>query len=123
MTHSVSPNGFESSWNFIRNVAHQNGRDTSKFGNVLYHHININEDRGAALADAKPFLDQYYGANYSKERLESWLTYGSPRECINDIKRYCSSGCDRMTFRLSTMGNPRDQLKRLGDEVLPHIND
>ncbi|HEY1981449.1 MAG TPA: LLM class flavin-dependent oxidoreductase [Xanthobacteraceae bacterium] len=123
MTHSVSPKGFENSWKFILDVARQNGRDTSKFDNVLYHHVNINDARDVALADAKTFLDLYYSANYSKERIESWLTYGSPRDCIDDIKRYRGSGCNRITFRLSTMGDPRHQLKRLAEEVLPYIND
>jgi len=123
MTHSVTPKGFESSWNFILGAARENGRDTSGFSNVLYHHLNINDDADAALADAKQFLDRYYGADYSKERLQSWLTYGSPRACIEDIKRYRGSGCSRMTFRLSTMGDPREQLKRLAEEVLPYIND
>jgi alkanesulfonate monooxygenase SsuD/methylene tetrahydromethanopterin reductase-like flavin-dependent oxidoreductase (luciferase family) len=122
MTHSVSPKGFESSWNFILKVAKENGRDPSKFDNVLYHHININDDRDACLADSKKFLDQYYGANYSKERLESWLTYGSPRDCIDDIRRYRDTGCNRITFRLSTMGDPMHQLKRLAEEVLPYVN-
>src|SRR3954452_22201267 len=57
MTHSVSPRGFENSWTFILDVARQNGRDTSKFDNVLYHHITINEEREASLADSKKFLD------------------------------------------------------------------
>jgi len=123
MTHSVSPRGFESSWRFILDVARQNGRDISRFDNVLYHHININEDREAALADSKQFLDLYYGANYSKDRLEAWLTYGSPRDCIADIKRYKDSGCNRITFRLSTMGDPRQQLNRLAEEVLSYIDE
>ena len=55
------------------------GRDMSAFDNVLYHHINVNGDRDDALADSKKFLDLYYSADYSKERLESWLTYGSPQ--------------------------------------------
>lgn len=122
MTHSVSPRGFESSWRFILDVARQNGRDTSRFDNVLYHHININEDHEAGLADSKEFLDLYYSADYSKERLQSWLTYGSPRDCIADINRYKDSGCNRMTFRLSTMGDPRHQLRRLAEEVLPYID-
>ena len=122
MTHSVTPRGFEKSWTFILDVARQHGRDTSKFDNVLYHHININEDREESLADSKKFLDQYYGANYSTERLQSWLTYGSPRACIADINRYKDSGCNRITFRLSTMGDPRHQLKRLTEEILPFID-
>ncbi len=123
MTHSVTPGGFQNSWNFIHKVARDNGRDVSGFDNVLYHHININEDKEEGFADSKKFLDLYYGADYSKTRLESWLTYGSPSDCIADIKRYRDSGCNRITFRLSTMGDPRHQLKRLAEEVLPYVND
>ncbi len=123
MTHSVSPQGFARSWDFILKVGRENGRDMSRFDNVLYHHININEDRDAGLADSKKFLDLYYSANYSKMRLESWLTYGSPKECIADIRRYKDTGCARMTFRLSTMNEPAHQLRRLAEEILPYVND
>jgi alkanesulfonate monooxygenase SsuD/methylene tetrahydromethanopterin reductase-like flavin-dependent oxidoreductase (luciferase family) len=121
MTHSVTPQGFDKSWTFILDVAREAGRDTAGFDNILYHHININEDREASITDSKTFLDLYYGANYSRERLEAWLTYGSPRDCIADLKRYKDSGCNRITFRLSTMGDPMHQLKRLAEEVLPFV--
>lgn len=123
MTHSVSPQGFKASWEFILNVGRQHGRDMAGFDNVLYHHINVNEDKVAGLADAKKFLDLYYGANYTKERVESWLTYGSPAECIADIRRYKDTGCRRMTFRISTMDDPMRQFKRLAEEVLPYVNE
>ncbi len=71
MTHSVSPEGFQRSWDFILRVGREAGRDVSRFDNVLYHHINVNEDKEAALADSKKFLDLYYSADYSRERLES----------------------------------------------------
>jgi alkanesulfonate monooxygenase SsuD/methylene tetrahydromethanopterin reductase-like flavin-dependent oxidoreductase (luciferase family) len=123
MTHSVTPEGFRKSWDFILKTGEANGRDMSRFDNVVYHHININEDRAASLADSKKFLDLYYGANYTKERLEAWLTYGSPRDCIADILRYRDCGAQRITFRISTMGDPMHQLKRLAEEVLPHVNE
>lgn len=123
MTHSVTPAGFRSSWEFILNVGREAGRDMSGFDNVLYHHININEDREECLADAKKFLDLYYSANYTRQRLESWLTYGSPKDCVEDIRRYRNSGCRRISFRISTMGDPMCQLKRLTEEVLPFIDD
>ena len=80
---------------------------------MLYHHINVNDDRDAALANSKKFLDLYYTANYSKERLEAWLTYGTPRDCIEHLKRYKAHGCQRVTFRISTMGDPMAQLRRV----------
>jgi alkanesulfonate monooxygenase SsuD/methylene tetrahydromethanopterin reductase-like flavin-dependent oxidoreductase (luciferase family) len=121
MTHSVSPQGFGRSWEFILKVARDNGRDASAFDNVLYHHINVNDDREAALADSKQFLDLYYSANYTRERLESWLTYGPPRDCIADLRRFKACGCRRITFRLSTMGDPLAQLRRVSEEVLPFV--
>ena len=68
------------------------------------HHINVNDDKAEALKDSKTFLDLYYSADYSKERLESWLTYGSPRDCIEHLKQFKASGCRRITFRISSYG-------------------
>jgi alkanesulfonate monooxygenase SsuD/methylene tetrahydromethanopterin reductase-like flavin-dependent oxidoreductase (luciferase family) len=122
MTHSVSPQGFRRSWDFILQVGRDAGRDMSGFDNVLYHHINVNEDRNAALADSKKFLDLYYSADYSKERLEAWLTYGSPRDCICHLEQFKASGCRRITLRISTMGDPMAQFRRLVEDVLPYVN-
>jgi alkanesulfonate monooxygenase SsuD/methylene tetrahydromethanopterin reductase-like flavin-dependent oxidoreductase (luciferase family) len=121
MTHSVSPEGFRKSWDFILNAGRNHGRDMSQFDHVLYHHINVNDDKAQALVDSKKFLDLYYTANYSKERLEAWLTYGSPRDCIEHLKQYKDAGCRRVTFRISTMGDPMAQLKRVVEEVLPFV--
>ena len=96
-------------------------RHMAGFDHVLYHPINVGDDREAALADSKKFLDLYYGANYSKERLEAWLTYGSPRDCIEHLRRFKESGCNRVTFRISTMGDPMAQLRRVTEEVLPFV--
>jgi alkanesulfonate monooxygenase SsuD/methylene tetrahydromethanopterin reductase-like flavin-dependent oxidoreductase (luciferase family) len=121
MTHSVSPEGLQKSWNFILAAGREQGRDMSRFDHVLYHHINVNDDRDEALADSKKFLDLYYSANYSKERLEAWLTYGSPRDCIEHLKRFKTHGCQRITFRISTMTDPLCQLRRVVEEVLPFV--
>jgi len=122
MTHSVSPEGFRRSWELILQVGREHGRDMSRFDNVLYHHINVNEDKAEALADSKRFLDLYYSADYGKERLEAWLTYGSPRDCIEQLRQFKASGCRRITFRISTMGDPMTQLRRMVEEVLPYVD-
>ena len=90
---------------------------------MLYHHINVNADADTALADSKAFLDLYYGADYGKERLESWLTYGSPGECIKQLRRFRDCGVRRITVRISTMGDAREQLRRVTEEVLPFVNE
>ena len=122
MTHSVGPHGFKRSWEFILRVGRESGRDMSSFDNVLYHHINVNADKQDALADSKRFLDLYYSADYTQARLESWLTYGSPRECVEQIKGYKASGCRRITFRISTMGDQMAQFRRVIEDVLPYVD-
>jgi alkanesulfonate monooxygenase SsuD/methylene tetrahydromethanopterin reductase-like flavin-dependent oxidoreductase (luciferase family) len=121
MTHSVSPAGFRRSWDFILQAGRADGRDMSGFDNVLYHHVNVNDDKDAALADSKRFLDIYYSADYNKERLEAWLTYGSARDCIEHLSRFKAAGCRRITFRISTMGDPMAQFRRLAEDVLPYV--
>jgi hypothetical protein len=116
-----SEEGFRRSWDFILAAGRAGGRDMAGFDNVLYHHVNVNDDKDAALADSKRFLDLYYSADYSKERLEAWLTYGPPRDCIAHLQRYAACGCRRITFRISTMGDPMAQLHRLVEEVLPCV--
>jgi alkanesulfonate monooxygenase SsuD/methylene tetrahydromethanopterin reductase-like flavin-dependent oxidoreductase (luciferase family) len=123
MTHSVSPQGFRRSWDFILQVGRANSRDMSEFDNVLYHHINVNDDKAEALADAKRFLDLYYSADYSRQRLEAWLTYGPPRDCIEQLRLFKASGCRRITFRISTRGDPMTQFRRLVEEVLPFVHE
>jgi alkanesulfonate monooxygenase SsuD/methylene tetrahydromethanopterin reductase-like flavin-dependent oxidoreductase (luciferase family) len=122
MTHSVGPEGFKRSWEFILQVGCESGRDMSCFDNVLYHHINVNADKQDALADSKTFLDLYYSADYTQARLESWLTYGSPRECVEQIKRFKASGCRRITFRISSMGDQMAQFRRVIEDVLPYVD-
>ena len=121
MTHSVSREGFTRSWEMVLNAAKAAGRATADFDHVLYHHINVGADADACLADSKKFLDLYYGANYTKERLEGWLTYGPPQRCIEDLKQWKAAGCNRITFRISTMGDPKEQLKRVTEDVLPFV--
>jgi alkanesulfonate monooxygenase SsuD/methylene tetrahydromethanopterin reductase-like flavin-dependent oxidoreductase (luciferase family) len=121
MTHSVSPEGFRRSWELILQVGRDSGRDVSTFDNVLYHHVNVNDDKAAALADAKKFLDLYYSADYGKERVEAWLAYGPPRDCIAQLRAFAACGCRRITFRIATMGDPVTQFRRLAEEVLPFV--
>jgi hypothetical protein len=34
-----------------------------------------------------------------------------------------ASGCRRITFRISTMGDPMAQLRRVAEEVLPYVGE
>src|SRR5262249_25693722 len=98
-------------------------RPSDQFDNCIYHHIYIDEDRERALREAKSFLDSYYSANYTKERLETWLTYGSARDCIENLRAFRGCGAKRITFRLSTATKEQEQFDRLVNDVLPYVNE
>lgn len=123
MTHSASPAAIRASWEKIRSVAADCGRDVTRMDNCIYHHIYIDDDRDRALHEAKVFLDRYYGANYTRERLETWLTYGSVRDCIAGLRAFRGSGAHRITLRLSSEEREREQFDRLVNEVLPRVNE
>ena len=123
MTHSASPSAVRASWDRILAAAREHGRSTEHFDNCLYHHIYIDDDRDRALHQAKAFLDRYYSANYTKERLQSWLTCGPPRECIEYLRAFRGSGARRIALRISTERNESEQFERLVNEVLPYVNE
>ncbi|MDB5922693.1 MAG: class flavin-dependent oxidoreductase [Betaproteobacteria bacterium] len=111
------------SWAQILAVAKENGRATDHFDNCFYHHIYIDEDKTRALHEARSFLDRYYSANYTEERLRSWLTCGSARECIADLRKFRGSGAHRITLRLSTEKKESEQFDKLVNDVLPYVNE
>jgi alkanesulfonate monooxygenase SsuD/methylene tetrahydromethanopterin reductase-like flavin-dependent oxidoreductase (luciferase family) len=121
-THSLSPEVFAEYWQTIQRYAREEGRDPSGFGNCFYHNINVNEDREAAYDETKRFLDQYYSANYTRQRIENWTAFGSPEQCIENLRRYRGSGMQRITLRLCSW-DQFGQLERVVNEVLPYVNE
>jgi alkanesulfonate monooxygenase SsuD/methylene tetrahydromethanopterin reductase-like flavin-dependent oxidoreductase (luciferase family) len=119
MTHTVTPEGFRWALGRIHEAGDAAGRDMSRFGNIVTAVLNIHDDPDAAMADAKQYLDRYYGANYTPERLHAWGPIGTPAQCAAWIRRFHGSGCQGFTFRLATSGDAMRQLQRLTEEVLP----
>src|SRR3954464_7100396 len=99
-------------------MAREEGRDPAKLGNALYHNINIQADRKAALAESKAFLDKYYTSNFSAAFVEGFTTAGTPDESIQEVKENFNSGLQHITLRL-TSWDQQTQLKRFLEEVAP----
>jgi alkanesulfonate monooxygenase SsuD/methylene tetrahydromethanopterin reductase-like flavin-dependent oxidoreductase (luciferase family) len=118
MTNKVSPEQFRQQWARIAAMAREEGRDPAKLGSALYHNLNVNENRKAALEESKAFLDKYYTANFSPGFVEGWTAAGSPRECIDHLKAYFDAGIQHITLRM-TAWNQEGQLKRFLNEVAP----
>ena len=120
-THSLAPETFAAYWRTIGAYAQEAGRDPGHLENCYYHNINVNEDREAALAETKRFLDLYYGTSYSRERIEAWTAYGSPEACVASLRRFRGTGMQRITLRLCSW-DQEGQLARVAREVLPYVN-
>ena len=103
----------------IREYADKLGRDTAGFDGALHMMVNINEDRDKAYEQATAYLGSYYGAGaISRERADTWLAYGSPQAVIDKIAAYIEAGCTIPILRF-VAPNPREQLQRCIEEVLP----
>ena len=87
---------------------------------ALYHNINIQDDRNAALAESKAFLDKYYSSNFSMKFVEGFTTAGPPKQCVEEFNNYFAAGLDHISLRM-TSWDQRGQLKRFLNEVAPHF--
>lgn len=102
----------------IRSQAVDMGRDPATIETHLYHNININEDRAAALEESKRFLDLYYSWDTPDERVDTWTAAGSVDQCIRHLKEYEEMGIDEVTVRI-TGWDQMGQLERFINEVAP----
>jgi alkanesulfonate monooxygenase SsuD/methylene tetrahydromethanopterin reductase-like flavin-dependent oxidoreductase (luciferase family) len=118
MTNKLSPGEFREQWGRVRAMAREEGRDPSSLGSALYHNINVTEDRQAALAESKAFLEKYYTSSFSAQFVEQWTVAGGPKQCIEQLRAYFDAGVGHIALRL-TSWDQRGQLKRFLDEVAP----
>ena len=120
MTNKLSPAEFRRQWARIAAFAREEGRDPARLGSALYHNVNINADRPAALAEAKAFLDRYYSADFSAGFVEGWTAAGTPARCAEDIRAYFDAGLQHVALRLASW-DQRGQLERFLAEVAPAL--
>jgi alkanesulfonate monooxygenase SsuD/methylene tetrahydromethanopterin reductase-like flavin-dependent oxidoreductase (luciferase family) len=122
MTNKLSPAEFAQQFARIQAMAREAGRDPAALGSALYHNINVNEDRAAALAESKAFLDAYYTAKFSPQFVEQWTVAGGPKECAAQLRAYCEAGLGHVALRLASW-DQRGQLARFLGEVAPALGD
>jgi alkanesulfonate monooxygenase SsuD/methylene tetrahydromethanopterin reductase-like flavin-dependent oxidoreductase (luciferase family) len=118
MTTWLTPADFRDRWQLLQTSLREEGRDAEAFDNTLYYNVNINEDREAAAAESKRFLDVYYGFDISRPRLDVWVAYGSPDEVIGKIREFSEAGAKEITIRITSF-DQRRQYERLTREVIP----
>jgi alkanesulfonate monooxygenase SsuD/methylene tetrahydromethanopterin reductase-like flavin-dependent oxidoreductase (luciferase family) len=104
----------------IRAKAVEAGRDPATIETHLYHNININDDRAAALDEAKRFLDIYYTEDYDPKFVAQWTAAGSVEQCVEHLRVYRDMGIDEVTLRVAGW-DQMGQLRKMIDEVLPRL--
>ena len=105
----------------IGRYAAEAGRELpDNFETAVYYNINVNEDRSAALAETKRYLDAYYTTDYSEAQLNLWAAMGSPEQCAADIREYIAAGATTITLRLCS-ADQQGQYRRVTEEVLPAL--
>lgn len=120
MTNKVTPAQFRQQWARILAMAQEEGRAPGALGSALYHNVNLNEDRRAALEESKAFLDTYYTANFSPAFVEGWTAAGSPRQCVAELAAYFDAGVEHVALRMASR-DQRGQLQRFVAEVAPAL--
>ncbi len=87
MTINFPPDEWKRRWELIQAALEDEGRDPQQFDHSLYYNVNINNNRTAAAAESKRFLDTYYNYDISPEALDGWVAYGSAAEVIEKMAR------------------------------------
>lgn len=121
MTVQLFPKMFAQNWTRLSACLKAEGRDPSSFGNIEYHNVNINPERGAALAESKRFLDEYYGPVFSPAMVEAWTAAGTPEQCAAHLRELANDGAKAVTLRI-TSWDQKGQFARLVNEVIPRVN-
>ena len=97
--------------------AEEYGRDTSNRENVFYMSVNLNEDDGAAKADAEDWLMRYYGANIWGNR---WGPFGGVQNVAYRMAAYVEAGADTVIVRFATF-DPERQLDVFLERIEPQF--
>lgn len=104
----------------VRTKVREAGRDPAEVEMHLYHNINVNRDRNAALVETKRFLDTYYDLDHDGRRVETWTAAGTPDECVEHLRVFAQMGFQETTLRI-TSWDQFGQLQRVIDEVVPRV--
>ena len=120
MTTRLSPGLARGNWNRIEGYLRDEGRDPAAFPTMVYHNVNLNPDRQAALEESKRFLDAYYGPVFTPAMVEAWTAAGTPTQCVEHVQELLGEGPKSVTLRI-TSWQQGAQFDRLVGEVLPRL--
>lgn len=117
-TTHTTPDDVRRSLSLIRTYATELGRPlTAGFEVSVCSNIYIDDDRDAAFAEAKRFLDTHSDTDYSADFLAKWVAVGSAADCRAYLARFIAAGATTILLRLSSF-DQRRQFRLVTDEVV-----
>ena len=106
----------------IRHYAAEDGRELDDdFEVAVYHNVNLNDDREAAFAEAKRYLDEYYMTDYARGAVETWVALGGAAECAAKVREFEAAGATTVMLRFAA-DDQAAQYERVVEEVLPLLD-
>jgi alkanesulfonate monooxygenase SsuD/methylene tetrahydromethanopterin reductase-like flavin-dependent oxidoreductase (luciferase family) len=121
MSVELFPNSFDLYWRRLQEILAEEGKNPATYPNMAYHNFNINEDADSAYTESQRFLDHYYGPVFTEQMVRAWTAHGSPRQCVEQLRRLMDAGARRICLR-ATAWDQATQYRRLVEEVLPRVN-
>jgi alkanesulfonate monooxygenase SsuD/methylene tetrahydromethanopterin reductase-like flavin-dependent oxidoreductase (luciferase family) len=116
----ITPDEFGRKWDEIREAADARGREASALTSSAHLMINLNDDRGAARAEGKRFLDTYYSMDCSEELLDRWGAFGSAEDVLDRIGQFLERGLDLPIIRFASFDQPH-QMEEAQRTLLPEL--
>ena len=120
MTTRVGPEDFRFGLDKLEELASQEGKDPESFEPSLFYNVLVNEDREAALQEAKQFFDTYYMTDFSREAVELWTALGSVDQCVETILQFLAAGVRTLLVRFPCQ-NQQEQLDLFVDQIVPKL--
>ena len=99
----------------VEEMAMEEGRDPEALERAFYLTVNIDGDAGAAAAEARDFLMQYYRVEHWGDR---WGPWGGPEAVAASMAEYARAGARHLVVRFASWDQPA-QLHRFLQEALP----
>jgi alkanesulfonate monooxygenase SsuD/methylene tetrahydromethanopterin reductase-like flavin-dependent oxidoreductase (luciferase family) len=118
-TDGLPVHAFASAWTDIREHAAEVGRADDVTSASLHMMVNINPDADAGRAEARRFLERYYGVGgITEEKLKEWVAAGPPEAVAERIQEFIDAGCNLPILRFASP-DQRAQLELCLADVMP----
>ena len=112
------PDEVESFVAAIREAREEAGRATERFTVAYQVTIALGDERNAALAAQRAYIDAYYPGFNEAVDLADWGPAGTADDVLDWIQSFAAAGVDTFVCRFASL-DQHDQVERFADGVLP----